>query len=197
MEFTTGNTSGGMTSKDNIFIDTPEIIGCEIAYGEKKAWQTYSDDISVELTLDIGKSFNPTFYMGGNFKVDDQSGLVIGWSTAYKIKLFFEALGQVIKLSKDRVLADQRLPEEASDFCVGKKFKRLQYISTKLKPNGDQKFKDWQQTDSVDTTNNEFKAKFLNAVDNNWIKDFQSPEDDVPFDTEVETVGEISAEMPL
>jgi len=197
MEFTTGSTGGSMTSGDNIFIDTPTIIGCEITYGEKKAWQTYSDDIAVELTLDIGKNFNPTFYMGGNFKVDDQSGLVVGWSTAYKIKLFFEALGHTLKLSKDKALADQKLPVEAVDFCIGKEFKRLQYISTKLKPNGDKKWKDWQQTDSVNTPNNEFKAKFKNAVDNNWIKDFQDPEDDVPFDTEVETVGEISAEMPL
>lgn len=197
MEFTTGSAGNSTTSGDNIFIDTPTIIGCEITYGEKKSWQTYSDDIAVELTLDIGKSFNPTFYMGGNFKVDDQSGLVIGWSTAYKIKLFFEALGHTLKLSKDRTVDDQRLPEEAIDFCIGKQFKRLQYISTKLKANGDKKWKDWQQTDSVDTSNNEYKAKFKNAVDNNWIKDFQDPDDDVPFDSEEATVGNVTAEMPL
>tara|TARA_B110000467_G_C18338984_1_gene501403 strand:+ start:5478 stop:6071 length:594 start_codon:yes stop_codon:yes gene_type:complete len=197
MEFTTGSAGNSTTSGDNIFIDTPTIIGCEITYGEKKSWQTYSDDIAVELTLDIGKSFTPTFYMGGNFKVDDQSGLVIGWSTAYKIKLFFEALGHTLKLSKDRTVDDQRLPEEAVDFCIGKQFKRLQYISTKLKANGDKKWKDWQQTDSVDTSNNEYKAKFKNAVDNNWIKDFQNPDDDVPFDSEETTVGNVTAEMPL
>jgi len=197
MEFTTGSAGNSTTSGDNIFIDTPTIIGCEITYGEKKSWQTYSDDIAVELTLDIGKSFNPTFYMGGNFKVDDQSGLVIGWSTAYKIKLFFEALGHTLKLSKDRTVGDQKLPEEAVDFCIGKQFKRLQYISTKLKANGDKKWKDWQQTDSVDTSNNEYKAKFKNAVDNNWIKDFQDPDDDVPFDSEETTVGNVTAEMPL
>tara|TARA_R110002096_G_scaffold255618_3_gene448907 strand:+ start:2425 stop:3018 length:594 start_codon:yes stop_codon:yes gene_type:complete len=197
MEFTTGSAGNSTTSGDNIFIDTPTIIGCEITYGEKKSWQTYSDDIAVELTLDIGKSFTPTFYMGGNFKVDDQSGLVIGWSTAYKIKLFFEALGHTLKLSKDRTVDDQRLPEEAIDFCIGKQFKRLQYISTKLKANGDKKWKDWQQTDSVDTSNNEYKAKFKNAVDNNWIKDFQDPDDDVPFDSEETTVGNVTAAMPL
>ena len=60
MEFTNGSTGGG--SVDNIFIDTPKIIGCEISYNEQKSWQTYSDDVSVELTLDIGKDFNPTFY---------------------------------------------------------------------------------------------------------------------------------------
>ena len=197
MEFTTGSAGNSTTSGDNIFIDTPTIIGCEITYGEKKSWQTYSDDIAVELTLDIGKSFNPTFYMGGNFKVDDQSGLVVGWSTAYKIKLFFEALGHTLKLSKDRTVGDQKLPSEAIDFCIGKQFKRLQYISTKLKANGDKKWKDWQQTDSVDTSNNEYKAKFKNAVDNNWIKDFQDPDDDVPFDSEETTVGNVTAEMPL
>tara|TARA_R100000655_G_C2987930_1_gene192637 strand:+ start:516 stop:1106 length:591 start_codon:yes stop_codon:yes gene_type:complete len=196
MEFSNGSTSGG-GKKDNIFIDKATITNCEITYGEKKSWQTYADDIAVELTLDIGKDFTPTFYMGGKFKVDDQSGMVIGWSTAYKIKLFFEAIGQNIRLSKDKPLAGQRLPEEAADFCVGKSFKRLTYKSNKTKANGDPKWKDWQQVDSVDTPNADFKAKFLNAVDNQWIKDFLAVDDDVPFDTEVDTPNDITADIPL
>ena len=196
MEFSNGSTSGG-GKKDNIFIDKATITGCEIAYGEKKSWQTYADDISVELTLDIGKDFTPTFYMGGKFKVDDQSGMVIGWSTAYKIKLFFEAIGQTIRLSKDKPLTGQKLPEEAADFCIGKSFKRLTYKSDKMKANGEPRWKDWQQVDSVDTPNADFKAKFLNAVDNQWIKDFLAVDDDVPFDTEVDTPNDITADIPL
>ena len=59
------------------------------------------------------------------------------------------------------------------------------------------KWKDWQQVDSVDTPNADFKAKFLNAVDNQWIKDFLAPDDEVPFDTEVDTPNDITADIPL
>lgn len=194
MEFTSGKSNSSGT-KDNIFIDKATIIGCEITYGEQKSWQSYADDIAVELTLDIGKDFNPTFYMGGNFKVDEVSDKVIGWSTAYKIKIFFEAIGQSLRLTKDANKEAQRLPEEAADYCIDKTFKRLTYKSTKQKPNGDPKWKDWQQTASVDTSNDEFKKTFLNAVTNNWIKDFLSPDDDTPFDSEETEVA--NAEMPL
>ena len=196
MEFTNG-TSSSSTTQDNIFINDAEILTCEILYGEKKSWQKYADDISVELTLDIGKSFHPSFYMGGKFKVDDQSGLVTGWSTAYKIKLFFEAIGQKIKLTKDAGLSDQKLPEEAADYCIGKEFKRLSYKSTKTKPTGENKWKDWQQTFSINTPNNEAKSAFLTAVTNGWIKDFLAPENDIPFDDTTKTVDTVNAEMPL
>ena len=191
---TTGNS-------DNIFIDKAKILTCDITYGVKKDWQTYADDISIELTLDIGKDFNPTFYMGGKFKIDEESGLVVGWSTAYKIKLFFEALGKVIILKKNTHKQDNKLPDGADQVCVGAEFKRLMYKSTKIKANGDNLWKDWQETRSVDTSNEEFKAAFTNAVDNGWIKDFLKPGNDVPFEASLEEVAEMVTDthkdMPL
>ena len=78
-------TSSGSSSgtKDNIFVDNVTIASAEIKYGVKEDWQTYSDDISIHLTLDIGRDFQPKMYIGGNYKKDDVSGEILGWSTAF------------------------------------------------------------------------------------------------------------------
>ena len=100
MEWVTNSSGGGGKGKSNIFVDKAKIAKVEIKYGVQEEWQTYCDDISIHLTLDIGKDFQPTMYIGGNYKKDDVSGEIVGWSTAFKIKLFFDALGMPIKLDK-------------------------------------------------------------------------------------------------
>ena len=75
MQWGTQSKGGG---GDNIFVDKAKIVDCNITYGEKKNWQTYADDISIELTLDVGKDFTPSMYIGGKFKSDDVSGLIVG-----------------------------------------------------------------------------------------------------------------------
>ena len=75
-----GSKSG---AKSNLFVDTAKIASVQIKYGVQEDWQTYSDDISIHLTLDIGRDFQPNMYIGGNYKKDDVSGEIVGWSTAY------------------------------------------------------------------------------------------------------------------
>ena len=68
MEWVTNSGSSG--TKSNIFVDKAKIATVQIKYGVKEDWQTYSDDISIHLTLDIGKDFQPNMYIGGNYKKD-------------------------------------------------------------------------------------------------------------------------------
>ena len=181
MQWGTQSKGGG---GDNIFVDKAKIVDCNITYGEKKNWQTYADDISIELTLDVGKDFTPSMYIGGKFKSDDVSGLIVGWGTAFKVKMFFDAIKRPISLDKTKTAAQTRLPEGAENIVKGNDFLRLTYKSTKLKQDGSNRWKEWQETRSVDTNIDSFKKDFKNSVTNNWVKDFLAPGTDVPFDTD-------------
>ena len=194
MEFSSNTTS---TNSENIFVDNVKVVTADINYETKQDWQTYSDDMSINMTLDIGRDFQPNFYIGGNFKKDETSGQVIGWGTAFKIKLFFDAIGMPIRLSKGKLLQDQRLPDDAASQLIGKEFARLTYKSTKLKKTGDNMWKEWQETRPTNVDHAEFKDKFRNAVSNNWIKDFLSPDDDVPFNNKETATVDLDMNVPL
>ena len=60
------STGGGDSS--NILTQTVKIAEINVTYGERRDWQKYSDDIGIDITLDIGKDFQPTMYIGGSFK---------------------------------------------------------------------------------------------------------------------------------
>lgn len=194
MEFSSNTTT---KNSENIFVDNVKIVTANLNYETKQDWQTYSDDMSISMTLDIGRDFNPSFYIGGNFKKDETSGQVLGWGTAYKIKLFFDAIGMPIRLSKGKLLQDQRLPQGAESQLIGKEFARLTYKSTKLKKTGDNMWKEWQETRPTSVDHAEFKDIFRNAVANNWIKDFLSPDNDVPFDNKETSTVDLDIDVPL
>ena len=194
MEFSSNTTT---KNSENIFVDNVKIVTANLNYETKQDWQTYSDDMSISMTLDIGRDFNPRFYIGGNFKKDETSGQVLGWGTAYKIKLFFDAIGMPIRLSKGKLLQDQRLPQGAESQLIGKEFARLTYKSTKLKKTGDNMWKEWQETRPTSVDHAEFKDIFRNAVANNWIKDFLNPDNDVPFDNKETSTVDLDIDVPL
>ena len=192
MEWVTNSGSGG-GAKSNIFVDKAKIASIQIKYGVQEDWQTYSDDISIHLTLDIGKDFQPNMYIGGNYKKDEMSGEIVGWSTAFKVKLFFDAIGMPIKLDKGMQPQSSRLPADAEQVITGKEFLRLTYVSTKTKKDGSPLWKDWQETRNVSYDHNKFKAEFKEAVGNNYVKDFananETEEASGPWDTKDEFAG--------
>ena len=177
MDWVTSGSSSGSKSKDNIFVDKVKIAKAEIKYSVKEDWQTYSDDISVHLTLDIGKDFQPNMYIGGNYKKDDVSGEIVGWSTAFKVKMFFDSIGLPIMLDKGKNPQSSRLPADAEQRLIGKEFLRLTYISTKTKRDGGQLWKDWQETRMPSYEVSKFKTEFKDAVGKNYVKDFQTSEE--------------------
>ena len=192
MEWVTNSGSGG-GAKSNIFVDKAKIASNQIKYGVQEDWQTYSDDISIHLTLDIGKDFQPNMYIGGNYKKDEMSGEIVGWSTAFKVKLFFDAIGMPIKLDKGMQPQSSRLPADAEQVITGKEFLRLTYVSTKTKKDGSPLWKDWQETRNASYDHNKFKAEFKEAVGNNYVKDFananETEEASGPWDTKDEFAG--------
>tara|TARA_R100000995_G_scaffold23600_2_gene10179 strand:+ start:5812 stop:6393 length:582 start_codon:yes stop_codon:yes gene_type:complete len=183
-------TSGGSSNgtKDNIFVDNVTIASAEIKYGVKEDWQTYSDDISIHLKLDIGRDFQPNMYIGGNYKKDEMNDDIIGWSTAFKVKMFFDSIGLPIRLDKGKSAKASRLPADAEQRLLGKKFSRLTYISTKTKRDGGQLWKDWQETRAAGYDSNKFKQEFKESVGKGYVKDFNSGQEtqteESPFNQE-------------
>ena len=184
------SSGSGTRAKSNIFVDTVKIASAEIKYSVQEDWQTYADDISVHLTLDIGRDFEPNMYIGGNYKKDKVSGEIIGWSTAFKVKLFFDAIGMPVKLDKGKNPKSSTLPADAAQRLLGKEFSRLTYMSTKTKRNGNPLWKDWQETRSASYDQTKFKNEFKESVSKKYVKDFaetgvEDTDTSGPWDSEI------------
>ena len=171
LEFGTQSSS---KSSSNVIVQKVKVADINVTYGEKREWQKYSDDIGMDITLEIGQSFQPTMYIGGSFKVDDVNGTIVGWGRAYKVKMFFDAIGLPLRLAKNSSIAENRLPNDAAAHINDKEFLRLSYMSTSTKPDGSNRWRDWQDTQAVGSED-KLKAEFNKAVENGYVKDFLQP----------------------
>ena len=96
-----------------------------------------------------------------------------------------------IKLDKGMQPQSSRLPADAEKELVGKEFNRLTYLSTKTKRDGGALWKDWQETRHPKIDHGKFKADFLSAVDNGYVKDFCKPGEEMSAPAASATVGDI------
>ena len=180
IEFGQSSSDGGSSS--NVIVQKVKIADFNVTYGQKREWQQYSDDIGIDLVLDVGQDFQPTMYIGGSFKLDEMNDTIVGWGRAFKVKMFFDAIGMPIKLAKGSSVSENRLPENAKELIIGKDFLRLSYVSTKKKADGSNRWKDWQDTAKIGQEEN-LKAQFNKSVTDGYVKDFQRPgESDVDWD---------------
>ena len=184
LEFGTSKANGEGSSSNTI-VQKVAIADFNVTYGEKREWQQYADDIGIDLVLDVGQEFQPTMYIGGSFKIDEMNNTIIGWGRAYKVKMFFDAIGLPVRLAKGSVVADNRLPADAKDHIIGKEFLRLSYVSTKTKPDGSNRWKDWQDTAKVGDEGS-LKSAFSKSVQDGYVKDFLKPgtENNGPWEEE-------------
>ena len=186
-----GTTTSGNGTSSNVIIQPVTIADFEVTYGEKRDWQKFADDIGIDLVLDVGQDFQPTMYLGGSFALDELNNTIDGWGRAYKIKMFFDAIGLPIRLAKGTVVSDNKLPEDAKQMIVGKKFLRLSYLSTKVKPDGRHRWKDWQDTNKIGQEQ-ALRDAFTLAVSKEYVKDFLDPENtnmDGPWEEKTEPAG--------
>lgn len=91
-------------------------------------------DVGIEFTLDIGKEFQPTFAITGNFKEEEIEDPITGekrktgkWldSSTIKVKIALQNLG----IRWKKLGPNNEIPKEILDQCIGKKIMRLQYPS--------------------------------------------------------------------
>lgn len=126
-----GNLGGGTrfnTGLPGVFINEGTITHAKLEYNTSfLPDMQYKDDIALRFTLSVpGLSFSKDLYIGGSFKREgDPSGAVVGWGTAYRIALVFEALGVDGDINDEGRLED---PEVLDQF-IGKDLLYLQYVN--------------------------------------------------------------------
>lgn len=168
-----GGSSMAPKKSNGVFVSKSKVSAVKVFYDEQQKWQTRPDSIGVEMTLDIGKDFEPTFYVGGAFKLDE-FGDKVGIGTVKKVDILLESLGIDASLTEDN-----KIPEDVVNDIVGREFVRLSYVSG-VKDNGKSKWSDWQETRPVGTDFNDFTDAFLNAVNQGWVKNYKpEPEDEL------------------
>ena len=176
-----GGTSG---KSQGIFISKVIITDIKAHYDTKQkwqeAWQDKPDDLGIEMTLDIGRDFEPSFYIGGQLK-RDEFGDKVGLGTCKKVSILFDSLDIDVPLTLDNL----RIPRDILNDCVGRDFLRLSYVKGQ-KDDGKSVWSNWQETAKTGTDYNVFKESFLNAVSKKWVRNYEPNDDYTPSGNSVE-----------
>ena len=158
-------------SKDfmsGVWVNNVTVVSVEPIYGGAE-WQheKYKDDIGVNIVIEIGQSFQPTFYVGGRLKKDD-FGETVGLGSVRRVSEFFDAINVDVNMDDDTY----KLDETNLENCVGKEFMRLSYVSGK-RENGKLKYTDFQTVASAQSEKRDLVSTFKDHINKEWIKNYK------------------------
>jgi|TARA_Y100000296_G_C5146752_1_gene244148 hypothetical protein len=156
-------------STKNVSLQPVTILDIEAFYDTKQHWQEKADDVGVSLTLDIGRDFNPTMYIGGLHKVDQMSGNKT-YGSSVRVKILMQAIGLGKGIDDFVFKKDQDGLEKA----IGREFLRLSFKYIKPK-DGSIGWRDWHTVAKVGQED-ALLAKFKKAIDEGWVKNVYKPE---------------------
>jgi hypothetical protein len=150
-----------------VFINDVTIVDIEVIYGGTE-WQKekYKDDVGINVTIDIGRDFQPKFYTGGRFK-KDEFGEKVGEGTLRRLDIFFDAIDVDAKVDDE-----DKIPEDVLPDCRGRVFKRLSYVKG-TKKNGKPSYADFQTVAAPESQNGELVAEFKLNLEKGWIKNYK------------------------
>ena len=159
-----------MPENQGIFTKKSKIVDVVARYNVKETWQKREDDISLEITLDIGKDFQPTYKIGGYFNRNDD-GTIKNNGTATKVKILLESAGLNWEDSLDE---NNQLSDTALEKLQGAEICTLSYVYG-TKPNGKTGWTYWNEVGKP-SDSDALKAKFHKAVESGWVKDYRPNE---------------------
>jgi hypothetical protein len=124
-------------------------------------------DVGVELTLDIGKSFNPTLTIYGDFE-KDASGTVVKWGSAFKVHDLLMALcpEYVADLKEN-----YRISPDALTALMGKEFLRLTYVIG-VRDDGKIRYSDWTTIGTVEAGEEALKKRWTRSIKSGYPSNF-------------------------
>ena len=174
-------TGSGDNASKNYFTETVTIVKAVAHYCETQEWQKYPNDLGLTLTLDIGKDFQPEWYLGGSYRKNETTGEIDGWSTVWSsVGMLFRACGTPIECPKGQTAKSAELPQDFIDNLSGKTFCRLKYRSNKrTDKNGDPRWVEFNNTEKTGM-DDMLVAKFLKDTQpasngKVYVKDFLAP----------------------
>ena len=142
----------------DVFVNKATIIGATDMSADGLSFLQSPVDVAIVLTLDIGKDFNPEMSFFGNYKRDEQNGLIVDWGGAFSIRNLFTACGVDSEINDDG-----SIPPELLSQLVGKEILRLQYVSGLRQKDDKPKYSDWTQTVLAGNDKPEKLAKLFEA----------------------------------
>jgi len=155
-----------------IFTKNVKIVDASVQYTPpKESWQKRQDDIVLTLTLDVGASFQPELALRGFFN-KNEDGSWKNNGTATKIKILFDSVG--VNWDNSFVKENFELTDSCLEELAGKEFCKLSYVWG-VKDDGKTGWNDWTEVAKVGE-DQKLKDKFLEAVKNNWVRDYRPQE---------------------
>lgn len=177
IEFGQSGSKSNESSGKNYFIDTVKIVDAKLHYNETQSFRKFPDHLGVTLTLDIGKDFNPTWYLGGSYKIDDVSGEITGWKTVWSgVGMLFRAVGMYFKCPTGQTPQSAVFSGETEQKLIGREFCRLKYRSnSRMDKEGNPKWVEFNNTEAIGKES-ELEKKFLDDIASGYVKDFLDPD---------------------
>ena len=149
------------------WVNNVTVVSVVPVYGGTE-WQNeqYKDDVGVNVVIEIGQDFQPTFYVGGRLKKDD-FGEIVGLGSVRRVAEFFNAIDVDVNMDDS-----MKLDETNLESCVGKEFMRLSYVSGK-RDNGKLKYTDFQTVASAKSEKRDLVSIFKDHINKAWIKNYR------------------------
>lgn len=133
-----------------IIISKVKIVNAEDV--SKKPLGSWTPDLAVKLTLDVGLSFYPEMTIAGDFGKEGR------WGSAFKVRELFLSAGVVGSLNDD-----DTIPPELLEELKGKEIKRVSFSIGK-KPDGRIRYRDWDLVFPVSADNNFIEQYFYDSL---------------------------------
>ncbi len=150
-----------------VFIGEATIVSVEDVSGTTPAFMSRAVDIGMNLTLEIGREFQPRMLIAGNFRRDIKSGEVVAWGSACVVQDALLRLGYTGALDPGN-----KIPAKALQGLVGVTFLRLSYVSG-TKNTGKPRYSDWTTIGSIADGPDELLARWKHSRSRGYPRNYR------------------------
>jgi hypothetical protein len=173
LDFGNKQESSSISFLDGTFINVVRIVQAQDISKQDIFKNGTPIDCGVELTVDIGRDFQPKMSIYGNFKTE---GTKLSWGSAFVVKDLLSQLG-----IKGELNEDGSIPQDVLEQLSGRQIIRLSFLRGYDSANNKKRYSDYKHIAVVDDFDNpetvkkagqKLTNKFLKDVTAGWVKNF-------------------------
>jgi len=173
LSFGDKSESNSISALDGTFINVVRIVQARDVSKQDIYKNGSPVDCGVELTVDIGRDFQPKMTICGNFKTE---GTRLSWGSAFVVKDLLTQLG-----IKGELNDDGTIPAEILEQLNGRQIIRLSYLRGYDAGTDKKRYSDYKHITVVDDFDNPVAVKaagtkltnrFIKDVAAGWVKNF-------------------------